>query len=125
MQEAGPESASNLGNWHTDRAGLSELGLARPRFEGRNTTIMYFQGPIIKEQDLPANVTRLAIFRTEIHSKHENQTKGEMVNTPAMHSIEYGKGRVLLNSPHPELVPRIPEIYAGELKWAVVGRGGE
>ena len=28
-QEAGPESASNLGNWHTDRAGLSELGHPR------------------------------------------------------------------------------------------------
>ena len=51
-----------------------------------------------------------------------------MVNTPAITSLDGytlnsavipGKGgRVVLNSPHPEItVPPIPEIYAGELEW--------
>ena len=45
-------------------------------------------------------------------------TTGEMVNTPAITSIDdFGKGRVVLNSPHPELAPHLPAIYAGELHW--------
>ena len=61
-----------------------------------------FQGDIVKDRDLPANVTRLAWYRSEIHSNHANQTTGEMVNTPAITAMDgYGphKGRVVLNSP--------------------------
>ena len=83
-----------------------------------------WQGPIVKDQDLPKNVTRLASFRTEIHSNHPNETKGEMVNTPAITSIGYGRGRVVLNSPHPEIPTdaankTYPAIYAGELRWVL------
>jgi hypothetical protein len=46
-----------------------------------------------------------------------------MINTPAMTSAEYGHGRVVLNSPHPEIPiedgKTLPEIYAGELAWAL------
>ena len=43
---------------------------------------------------------------------------GEMVGTPAITVLDgYGGGRVVLNSPHPELTPRLPQIYAGELRW--------
>ena len=96
--------------------GLNELGLDRGRFSG-NVTIMYWQGPIVSNKDLPANVTRVASFLTEIHSRHTNQTTGEMAGTAAITSIEFGRGRVVLNSPHPELTPNLPEIYAGELSW--------
>ena len=78
---------------------------------------MYWQGPIVSNKDLPANVTRVASFLTEIHSRHTNQTTGEMAGTAAITSIEFGRGRVVLNSPHPELTPNLPEIYAGELSW--------
>ena len=74
----------------------------------------------MKTADFPTNVSKLAFFRTEIHSKHTNETKGEMVGTPAITSIDGpGKGRVVLNSPHPELAPQIPQIYAGELLWVL------
>lgn len=99
--------------------GLQDLSLPQDRFGG-NVTIMYWQGPIVKTEDFPANVTKWAYFRTEIHSEHTNETTGEMVNTPAVTSMDgYGKGRVVLNSPHPELAPQIPEIYAGELLWVL------
>ena len=53
-----------------------------------------------------------------------------MVDTPAMTSGSYGKGRVVLNSPHPEIPPEAaaggpsggrtrPEIYEGELAWVL------
>ena len=69
-------------------------------------------------------MTKLSYFRTEIHSLHPNETTGEMINTPAMTSLDnYGGsdhgagGRIVLNSPHPELAPVHPDIYAGELLW--------
>ena len=67
-------------------------------------------------------MSQLAFYRSEIHSKNTNATTGEMVNTPAITSLDgYGGargGRVVLNSPHPELTaPPIPAIYAGELEW--------
>ena len=49
-----------------------------------------------------------------------------MLNTPAITSIDgYGEGhgRVILNSPHPELHPQLPEIYAGELRWVTQSLG--
>jgi glutamine amidotransferase-like uncharacterized protein len=104
--------------------GVADLGLDVSIFGGnKNVTIMYWQGPIVKTVDLPKNVSKLAFFRTEIHSKHTNETTGEMVNTPAITSLDnYGKGRVVLNSPHPELDPKIPDIYTGELLWVLRNR---
>ena len=93
---------------------------------------MYYQGPIVKDADLPDRVARLSIFRTEIHSQHPDETTGEMVDTPAITSLDGfldgdddgaaaaatgGGGRVVLNSPHPELSPNLPQIYTGELRW--------
>ena len=84
--------------------------------------------------NVPANVTVLSVFRTEIHSEHTNETTGNMINTPAMTSASYGHGRVVLNSPHSEIPPEHeppsrepssgpgrtrPEIYEGELAWVL------
>ena len=99
--------------------GLSELHLNYTK----NVTIVYWQGPIVKTKDFPEDVQILAIFRTEIHSRHTNQTTGQMINTPAITALdsEPTAGRIVLNSPHPE-IPRsdgttLPEIYAGELSF--------
>eukprot|EP00750_Incisomonas_marina_P003803 INCI13414.1.p1 GENE.INCI13414.1~~INCI13414.1.p1 ORF type:complete len:404 (+),score=65.71 INCI13414.1:91-1302(+) len=88
-----------------------------------NVTIEYWQGPIVKAKDFPSSVQVFATFRSEIHSNHPNETTGEMINTPAITALdpESDAGRVVLNSPHPEL-PRpdgstLPGIYAGELEW--------
>ena len=106
--------------------GLTQLQLPESTFGPypRNVTIMYWQGPIVKEADLDkwanVSVSKLAFFRTEIHSQHTNETMGEMVNTPAITSLDnYGDGRVVLNSPHPELAPKLPMIYTGELLWVL------
>ena len=90
----------------------------------------YGQGPIVKKDAFPPWVQQLAFYRTEIHSKHTANTTGEMVGTPAITALDgysstgqsgQGKGgRVVLNSPHPELTtPPIPAIYAGELEWVM------
>lgn len=100
--------------------GLSSLGLRQ--FRAKNVSITYAQGPIVATASFPSNVSLLSFFRTEVHKKHTNETKGTMVNTPAITSTEYGSGRVVLNSPHPEIPiedgSTLPAIYAGELAWA-------
>merc|ERR1712048_1004672 len=96
--------------------GFAALGLDQVAFGGNNS-IFYGQGPIVAAESLPGNVSIWSWYRSEIHSKHTNETTGVMVNTPAMTSIEFGAGRVVLNSPHPEFTPNIPEIYQGELSW--------
>ena len=121
--------------------GVTSLQLPRSVYgDNQNVTIEYWQGPIIATADLvkySPQVNILSVFRTEIHNQHTNETTGNMVNTPAMTSASYGKGRVVLNSPHPEIPPEAsggqpglphgrtrPEIYEGELAW-VLGQDGE
>eukprot|EP00756_Hemistasia_phaeocysticola_P047134 Hpha_TRINITY_DN21064_c0_g1::TRINITY_DN21064_c0_g1_i1::g.103375::m.103375 len=99
--------------------GRQTLGLGE-KYEG-NVTIIYWQGPIVKPEDFPEYVQVFATYRTEIHSLHTNETTGEMINTPAVTSRDGAGGRVVLNSPHPEIPledgTRRPEIYAGELSY--------
>ena len=100
--------------------GLEALRLDPGGYSGKNVTIEYWQGPIVKTVDLPSTVTVLSHFRTEIHKLYPNRTTGTMVGTPAMTSALFGQGVVVLNSPHPEIPPEHggrsrPEIYAGEL----------
>jgi glutamine amidotransferase-like uncharacterized protein len=88
-----------------------------------NITIIYAQGPVVRTDAFPPSVQVFAMFRSEIHSRHTNETTGEMINTPAITALdaEGGAGRVVLNSPHPEIKradgTNLPEIYAGELRW--------
>lgn len=42
----------------------------------------------MKPDVIPLSVAQLGFFRTEIHSNHPNETKGEMVNTPAITSLD-------------------------------------
>jgi glutamine amidotransferase-like uncharacterized protein len=104
--------------------GVDQLQLGSA-YRDANVSIEYWQGPIVKAADFPPSVALLSFFRSEIHTLSPNKTTGNMVNTPAMTSASYGKGRVVLNSPHPEIPPEhiggrtSPEIYQGELEWVL------
>lgn len=103
------------------KKGLSDLALDNDTFGG-DVTIHYAQGPIMAPRWLPKHVTILAWFRSEIHSRYTQRTKGQMVNTPAITTAQYGEGRVVLNSPHPEFIPRLPGIFRGQLVWLLKGK---
>jgi len=67
--------------------------------------IRYDNGPIIKpagRTDL-APYEPLAFFRTEL-AEHDTPP-GAMVNTPAIVQGLFGKGHVIISSPHPEQTP--------------------
>ena len=79
--------------------------------------LRYANGPILSpalREDLPAYVT-LAVFRTEI-SRYEPQ-KGTMTGTPAIVASEFGKGRVIVISPHPEATAGLESLVKQSVIW--------
>jgi len=78
----------------------------------------YANGPILSpagRQDLPEYVA-LAIFRTEI-SLYKPQ-EGTMIDTPAIVASEFGKGRVIAISPHPEGTAGLESLVRRAVCWA-------
>ena len=57
----------------------------------------------------------LATFRSEV-SRYKPQ-EGTMVNTPAIIVGEFGKGRVLCISPHPESSAQLYSLVANGIRW--------
>jgi putative intracellular protease/amidase len=94
-------------------AGRKILGNKKGAFDVR-----YHNGPIMSpmgKADLGA-FQPLAHFRSEV-SRYEPQ-KGTMTGTPAIIAGQYGKGRVLCISPHPESTPVLHELVRRGLFWA-------
>lgn len=79
--------------------------------------VRYQNGPIMSAgtaSDLP-DYTPLAWFRSEV-VRYEPQ-KGTMINTPAIVCADFGKGRVLCISPHPEATPGLESIITSGIRW--------
>lgn len=81
-------------------------------------SVRYANGPIIKpagRDDVPDYET-LATFRTEL--AENNTPKGVMLNSPAWVRGSFGKGRVIVSSPHPEQTAGMEAFVASAVKWA-------
>lgn len=92
-------------------AGLTDLHLDAKK---SLRAISYGQGPIVPLVAVPDGVSVLAHFRTEIHSRHPEETAGKMINAPAILACSYGLGRVIANSTHPEsMKPPMMDVYYG------------
>ena len=79
--------------------------------------VRYHNGPVMSpmgKTELEA-FRSLATFRSEV-SKYKPQ-KGTMVNTPAIIAGNFGKGRVLCISPHPESVPALKSMVQNAIRW--------
>jgi len=79
--------------------------------------VRYDNGPIIKpagRTDLPP-YEPLALFRTEL-AEHDTPV-GAMVNTPAIVQSQFGKGRVIISSPHPEQTPGMEALVERAVRW--------
>ncbi len=79
--------------------------------------VRYANGPIIS----PKGLELLDDYRVLAWYRSENglwkPQKGTMVNTPAIVSGAYGKGRVMSVSPHPESTPSLHSIIENSLRW--------
>ena len=92
--------------------GKAILGNIKGPFEVRyhNGPIMSFMG-----KDGLGPFRNLATFRSEV-SKYKHQ-QGTMVNSPAIIAGEFGEGRVLCISPHPESDSKLYELLQNAAHW--------
>ncbi len=92
--------------------GRTMLGTAQSRLN-----VPYQNGPILMpagNTELPPYVT-VAHYRTEIWNTPAQ--KGTMVNTPAIIGAPFGKGRVIISSPHPEGSPETRWVFERAVAW--------
>ncbi len=85
---------------------------------GKVFSIFYENGPPLVPSDLttlPAYKS-LARYRTDLHSPEAPQ--GEMGGKDAIIAAPFGKGKVLLFSPHPELTEGLEPLLIQGIKWA-------
>jgi len=84
--------------------------------EGR-LNVAYQNGPVIHRADTNAlePYVVLAYFRTEV--AENDAPEGVQIDSPAIVAAEYGKGRVLICSPHPELTPNLNYLTARKVKY--------
>ena len=92
--------------------GRSILGDFEGIFEVR-----YQNGPIMSPMGRQGlgGFRSLAYFRSEVY-KYKPQ-EGTMINTPAVIVGEYGKGRVLCISPHPESTDSLNQLVQNAVRW--------
>lgn len=92
-------------------------GEALTKLPAARREIRYGNGPILKaagRTDLPP-YEPLAWYRTELA---ENGTPaGVMVNSPALVRSTFGKGRVLISSPHPEQTDGMEDAVERAVRW--------
>ncbi|MEM1296596.1 MAG: BPL-N domain-containing protein, partial [Verrucomicrobiota bacterium] len=83
----------------------------------RNFVVRYANGPIIspKQRQELEDYEVLAWFRSE--NGLWKPQEGTMINTPAIVSGRFGKGRVMSMSPHPELTPSLHPIITEAIRW--------
>lgn len=79
--------------------------------------IRYANGPIYCAANIEAipDYEPLALFRTEL--AENGSPKGVMVNAPAMVAAQFGKGRVLCSSPHPEQTAGMESWIVNAALW--------
>ena len=79
--------------------------------------VRYQNGPIMSPMGREGlgNFRSLSHFRSEV-SKYKPQ-EGTMVNTPAVIVGEYGNGRVLCISPHPESTDALNRLVQNAVRW--------
>ncbi|MBC03867.1 MAG: hypothetical protein CMJ34_11295 [Phycisphaerae bacterium] len=82
--------------------------------------ISFRQGPLMhpsEEPDNNAEVEVLAWFRTGVG--RNGADPATMIDTPAIVRVEFGEGRVLLFSPHPELTDGMEDWLRLAFDWTV------
>jgi putative intracellular protease/amidase len=88
-------------------------------FKGRQSC-RYANGPLLGKAGNSAGLapyTVLAYFRSDM-ARGRNSPKGLMPGTPAIIAGEYGQGRVLCCSPHPEYTLALKSVIPRAVKWA-------
>ena len=80
-------------------------------------SLNYNQGPLLAQADKPnlQAYQELAVFETEI--AENGALEGIMVGLTAIAQGEFGEGRVIAISPHPEKSPELQYMISTSVKW--------
>ena len=121
----GPREIEGLGKkqmWYRGKSADVKMQLTdagKQIFEGipEQVTVRYHNGPIISPKDSPdlESYTPLAHFRSETGLYKPQE--GTMINTPAIVSGQFGKGRIISISPHPESSEALHSIIRNSIRW--------
>ncbi|MBL9116752.1 MAG: hypothetical protein JNJ83_17220 [Verrucomicrobiaceae bacterium] len=97
---------------------LTEEGKAILGHKADEVTVRYANGPIMMpfgQADVP-DMKPLAYFNTEI--SRNGSPVGIMTGAPAIAVGEFGKGRVVAISPHPEQTAGLDEMVRNAVRWS-------
>ena len=78
--------------------------------------VRYANGPLLSPAKKDGAVKVLAHFRSEINQN--NAPEGVMKDTPAVLAGQFGKGRVIVSSPHVESMPGLADAVRRAVRWA-------
>ena len=86
--------------------------------DGLRYQVRYHNGPILVPAHDPAldEFQTLARFTTEI--AEGSARRGVMIDSPAIICGNFGKGRVVLFSPHPDQTPGLESFVCQAVRWA-------
>ena len=105
------------GKTSTQKMQLTEKG--REIFTGipENVEVSYHNGPIVSPKNFPGlkEYRPLAFYRTE--QVLYPQQEGTMINTPAIIAGDFGKGRVIAISPHPEATEGLESMIPSAVRY--------
>ena len=92
------------------KIGITEAGMAWLNTQDPQLTIKYWQGPLLAPANRPEieDYEAVAVFDTEIAKN--GAPKGVMLGTTAIAKGQFGKGRVVCFSPHPELTESLEHL---------------
>jgi hypothetical protein len=81
-------------------------------------TVRYNQGPLLAPADKKGvpEYEPLASFETEV--AENGAPRGVMKGTTAIARAEFGTGRVVCFSPHPEQTPGLKSLVRQAVRWA-------
>ncbi len=99
------------------RSGRTALGKGSSAGGVRRFEVQYANGPILEAAGLPelADYEVLLWFRGEI--ANNGAPKGVMPGTPAIVRSNYGQGRTMACSPHPEKTEGLHALLQNSLNW--------
>lgn len=101
---------------------ITEKGSALTSLPPGKREVLYANGPVIQPggaKEIPA-YEPLAFFRTELA---KNGTPvGVMIDSPAVVRGHFGKGRVMVSSPHPEQTAGMDAFVPSSVRWIAGGK---
>jgi glutamine amidotransferase-like uncharacterized protein len=91
-------------------------------YPAEEVTVHYHNGPLLVPNENPSlpDFEPLAFFRTEV--ARNGSPAGIMVNSPSIVRSTFGKGRVLVCSPHPEQSPGLEGFIEHAVRWVTEKR---